>query len=90
MPVSVKPANQQQTATRRKELFLAFVNKVFDQMKRNGNKPVVLRNALGSRSEILAGLRVPGESVEEAQDRIIGMFLDKYPHIADSGAVSTD
>lgn len=80
-------ANPQQTATRRKELFLALVTKVFDAMKRNGTKPVRVKDALSPRSEILQGLRLKDESVEDAQDRIVQDFADKYPLIAESAAV---
>ena len=80
-------ANPQQTATRRKELFLALVTKVFDAMKRNGTKPVRVKDALSPRSEILQGLRLKDESVEDAQDRIVQDFADKYPLIEDSAAV---
>lgn len=90
MPATIKPANPQQTAARRKELFLAFVTKVFDAMKKDGNKTVILRQALGPRSEILLGLRLEGESVEEAQDRIIDEFGEKYPKIWDSAAISSE
>lgn len=90
MPTTIKPANPQQTAARRKELFLAFITKIFDAMKKNGKNPVILRSLLGSRSEIFLGLRLSDESVEEAQDRIINQFCDNYPLLADSDAISVE
>ena len=84
------PANPQQTAARRKELFLALIVKVFEAMKKNGTVAVRVKDALGPRSEILQGLRLAGESVEDAQDRICQEFADKYPRIAESEAVDLD
>lgn len=85
--VKLDYANPQQTAARRKELFLALVTKVFDAMKRNGNKAVRVKDALSSRSEILQGLRLKDEPIEEAQDRICQDFADKYPLLAESEAI---
>ena len=84
---TVKYADPNQTASRRKELFLALIVKVFEAMKKNGDKAVRVKDALGPRSEILQGLRLAGESVEEAQERIVQDFADKYPLIAESTAV---
>lgn len=78
---TLKPANAQQTATRRRELFLAYETKVFNELRR-GRTPVPLAGPLGNRSEILLGLRLTGEDNDTARRRIIKQFCDKHPGIA--------
>lgn len=89
MAITIKPATTEEAIGRRNTLMLAYIDKVFRQMQKVGTEPVNLRAALGQRSEILAGLRKPGESVEQAQDRIIASFVAHYPLLAKSGAVTS-
>lgn len=89
MATKLNPATPGQTATRRKELFLAFCTKVFAEMQRRPNTPVKLRSALGPRSEIMLGFKGNG-TMEDAQDTVIQMFCDKYPLLAESGVVDAE
>lgn len=88
MPVPLKPASAQETAARRKSLFLAYEEKVFEQIRRR-KLPVNLRGPLSTRSEILLGLKRSDETVAEAQDRIIQQFLDKHPEISEADGLVT-
>ncbi len=90
MATKLNPATPGQTATRRKELFLAFVTKVFAEMQRRPNTPVKLRSALGPRSEIMLGFKGANDTMEDAQDTVIQMFCDKYPLLAESGVVDAE
>ena len=85
---TLKPANAQQTATRRKELFLAYETKVFAEIQRR-RIPVKLTGPLGPRSEIFLGLRLPGEDAYTARVRIVSQFCDKHAELADSALVDT-
>ncbi len=89
MPTKLNPANPQQTATRRKELMLSLVTRVFKQLQRNGAAPVRIADALGARSEILAGLRAAGETDLQARTRIIAELVRQYPLLASSPALDT-
>ncbi len=83
---TLKPANAQQTATRRKELFLAYETKVFAELRR-GRTPVPLVGPLGPRSEIFLGLRLAGEDADATRRRIVRMFIEKHPDLASSSAL---
>ena len=83
MGPTLKPANAQQTATRRKELFLAYETKVFAEL-RKGRVPVRLVGPLGDRSEIFLGLRLAGETPYNARARIIAKFAEKHPDLCAS------
>lgn len=85
---TLKPATPEDAISRRNTLFAAYVEKVFQAMKKNGATPVSLSGPLGARSEILLGLRKPGETNEQAQARIAASFAFHYPLIAASGAVA--
>lgn len=84
---TLKPANPQQTATRRKELMLSLVTRVFAQLRKNGTKPVRVVDALGPRSEIFLGLRRSNETDLQARTRIIAELVTSYPLLASSPAL---
>lgn len=86
MATTLKPANPEQTATRRKELFLAYETKIFAQL-RMGKVPVKLVAPLGDRSEIFLGLRLPGEDATTARKRIVAMFVAKHAALSSSAAI---
>lgn len=88
MATTVKPASPEDAISRRNTLLAAYIEKVFEALKKSGKEPVNLAGPLGPRSEILLGLRKAGESNEQAQQRIIASFALYYPHIAASGAVN--
>jgi hypothetical protein len=84
---TVKPANAQQTATRRKELWLAYTTKVFDYMKRHPDTPVPLTGPLSDRSEILLGLKEPGETNDAARARLVARFVKENPLVSAGPAI---
>lgn len=81
---TVKPANDQQTKTRRKELLLAYEEKIFAALRR-GMRPVPLTAPLGVRSEILLGLTLPGETKDQARTRIVNEFAAKHDDLVTAG-----
>lgn len=83
---TVKPANPQQAAARRKELWLAYETKVFAELRR-GRVPVKLVGPLGDRSEILLGLKKPGESNDAARLRLVLDFVSKHAAVSSSAAI---
>lgn len=87
MPTTVKPASPEDSDARRRGLLLAFIDKVFEQLKKGGIAPVKLAGALGPRSEIVQGLKFPDEPIEKTQKRIIAEFAARYPLLASSAAV---
>lgn len=84
---TLNPATPAESDKRRRELMTAFIEKVFEQLKKGGMAPVKLVSPLGPRSEILLGLRLPDEPTDKAQRRIIGEFAIRYPLIASSAAI---
>lgn len=86
-PVTVKPANAADSAARRRGLLTAYIEKVFEQLRRSPGKAVPLVGPLGPRSEILLGLKLPSETIQQAQKRIVGEFAQRYPLLVSSAAV---
>lgn len=84
---TVKPASDQQTKTRRKELLFAYEEKIFAALRR-GMRPVPLAAPLGVRSEILLGLVLAGETKDQARARIVGEFAAKHADLVSSGVFS--
>lgn len=84
---TLNPATTQDSDARRRGLLLAFIEKVFEQLKKGGIAPVKLVAALGPRSEIVAGLKFPDEPIEKTQKRIIAEFAARYPLLASSAAI---
>lgn len=85
----LNPASEKEAISRRNTLFTAYVEKIFEAMRRNGREAVRLVAPLGPRSEILLGLRLPNESTIDAQARIMASFAFYYPRIANSEAVDS-
>lgn len=85
MTTTVKPANPEQSATRRKELWLAYETKVFAELRKG--KVVPLVGPLGDRSEILLGLKKAGESNADARARLVRDFVAKYPQLSAGPAI---
>lgn len=84
---TLKPATAQDSDARRRGLLLAFIEKVFEQLKKGGIAPVKLAGALGPRTEIVQGLRFADEPIEKTQKRIIAEFAARYPLLASSAAI---
>jgi len=84
---TVKPASAADSAARRRDLMNAFVEKVFEQLKRSGTTAVKLTGPIGPRSEILLGLKLPNETIQQTQQRIVGDFVLRYPRLSSSAAV---
>lgn len=80
-------ATPDEIASRQATLRTAFISRVFKQLMRSGARPVKVVGAIGVRSDILQGLKEPGEAVEVAQGRLLAWFAKQYPLIARSGAV---
>lgn len=81
---TVKPANPEQTRTRRRELQLAYEDKIFKALAK-GTRPVPLAGPLGVRSEILLGLVNAGESKDDARRRIVNDFAAKHADLVSAG-----
>lgn len=84
----LKPATPEETISRRNTLFAAYVRKVFTALEKNGSTPVSLSGPLSPRSEILVGLRKPGEDAAVTRSRIAASFVAHYPLIGNSDAVT--
>lgn len=87
MPTKLNPASEKDAISRRNTLFTAYVEKIFEALKKNGKDPVSLVGPLGPRSEIMMGLRQANESAVDTQMRIMASFAFYYPRIANSDAV---
>jgi hypothetical protein len=81
------PATAEEAISRRNTLFAAYVEKIFEAMRKNGSTPVALTGPLGPRSEIYQGLKKSGETAQDTQRRLIASFAFHFPLIANSGAV---
>ncbi len=86
---TVKPANPEQTKTRRKELALAYETKIFGALAK-GMRPVPLAGPLGVRSEILLGLMNAGETKDEARVRIVREFAIKHMDLVNAGVFDAE
>lgn len=85
----LNPASEKDAISRRNTLFGAYVEKIFEAMRKNGTVAVRLVGPLGPRSEIMLGLRLPNESAVDTQKRIMASFAFYYPKIANSEAVDS-
>ena len=84
---TIQPASEKDAISRRNTLFAAYVEKIFEALKKNGRERVHVFGPLGPRSEIMLGLRKSGESAEETKLRIVSSFAFHYPLIFRSSAI---